>query len=109
MGVYNHCECRYKPIFLPDCFCTKMQKHLYMSLNFVLAIFFDFTKAFDCIDKDIMFQKLINKFNFSHSAAKFVYSYLNSRKCVVNIDGSLSSTCDILFGVPQCSIHEDKL
>ena len=71
---------------------------------YVLTIFLDFTKALDCIDKQILYDKLINKFNFSDVAAKYILSYLTNRKCFVNIDGAKSSQNVIPFGVPQGSI-----
>ena len=66
------------------------------------AIFFDFQKAFDTIDHRILIDKLW-KFGFASNLVKWFENYLYGRSFRVQIGNSLSSSFDIVSGVPQGS------
>ena len=67
------------------------------------ALLTDVSKAFDCIDHELLIAKL-HAYGFDTDALKFIYSYLKGRKQRTKINSSYSSFAEILFGVPQGSI-----
>ena len=80
---------------------------LALSLNdniTVDVVYFDFAKAFDTVNHDILLHKLKNQYNINGRLLKFIASYLQGRmQCVVL--GNNSSSCrPVISGVPQGSI-----
>ena len=71
--------------------------------NFVAAILLDLSKAFDCINHDLLLAKL-HAYGFSINALRMVKSYLSNRRQRVTLNGASSSWKDICIGVPQGSI-----
>ena len=69
----------------------------------VLVIFCDLKKAFDTCDKNILLKKLSNM-GIQGLELMWFESYLSSRGQFVSIEGVLSDTLEINFGVPQGSI-----
>ena len=67
------------------------------------ALLTDLSKAFDCIDHELLIAKL-HAYGFDNDALKFIYSYLKGRKQRTKRNSSYSSFAEILFGVPQISI-----
>ena len=67
------------------------------------ALLTDLSKAFDCIDHELLIAKL-HAYGFDNDALKFIYSYLKGRKQRTKINSSYSSFAEILFGVLQGSI-----
>ena len=67
------------------------------------ALLTDLSKAFDCIDHELLIAKL-HAYGFGNDALKFICSYLKGRKQGNKIISSYSSFAEILFGVPQGSI-----
>ena len=67
------------------------------------AILTDLSKAFDCLNHDLLIAKLV-AYGFDKTALLFVKDYLNNRKQRTKVNGSYSSWRDLLFGVPQGSI-----
>ena len=63
----------------------------------------DLSKAFDCLNHDLMIAKL-NVYGFSRSALKFELSYLGQRKQRVKINGSFNEWKTTSVGVPQGSV-----
>lgn len=74
----------------------------------VLAIFCDYTKAFDLIDHEILLQKL-EQIGIRGKPLKLLESYLTERKFYVQIDKKLSKEGELFSGVPQGSILGPKL
>ena len=68
-----------------------------------LAVFADFSKAFDTVDFSTILMKL-NKLGFSKSTLHWFLSYLSGRKQFVQVDNNQSTLLDVLFGVPQGSV-----
>ena len=64
------------------------------------AVLTDLSKAFDCIDHELLIAKL-NAYGFDNSSLTFVYSHLSERKQRTKINSSFSCWAEILFGVPQ--------
>ena len=69
----------------------------------VISVFMDFSKAFDCLDHDILLKKLFNVGvrGLPHQLFK---SYLSNRVQYVSVNNSTSDIMQITHGVPQGSI-----
>ena len=67
------------------------------------AVLTDLSKAFDCLQHDLLIAKL-NAYGFDLNSLKLLYSYLSGRKQSVKINQVFSCLMDILYGVPQVSI-----
>ena len=68
----------------------------------LLAIFLDFSKAFDTINHDILMRKL-DHMGFRGPIKSWIGSYLRNRKQYVDLGGTSSDTLDVKMGVPQGS------
>ena len=68
--------------------------------EFTIGVFLDFSKAFDCLNHDILFQKL-EYYGVRDVALKWFTSYLNDRKQYVMYDKTKSDYKNISCGVPQ--------
>ena len=71
--------------------------------NFVGAVLIDLSKAFDCINHNLLLAKM-QAYGFSRKSLALVKSYLSNRKQRVTLNGVCSSWKDICIGVPQGSI-----
>ena len=67
------------------------------------GILTDLSKAFDCLNHDLLIAKL-EAYGFGHSALAFIFDYMENRKQRVKVDGSYSSWKDLKKGVQQGSI-----
>ena len=68
-----------------------------------LAVFADFSKAFDTVDYKILISHL-SKIGFSNHLLKLISNYLSNRYQYVQIDDQSSEKLLVNFGVPQGSI-----
>ena len=64
----------------------------------------DLSAAFDCVDHDILLNRLEKSFGFCGMAIGWIRSYLTGRKQYVRYSGSMSTVTPMLFGVPQGSV-----
>ena len=71
--------------------------------NFVAAVLMDLSKAFDCINHELLIAKM-HAYGFSHEALNFICSYLSNRFQRVVVEGESSSWKDLIIGVPRGSI-----
>ena len=97
--------------FLPKRSCTTLMvdycDSLALSLNKGIdtdVIYFDFAKAFDTVNHDILLHKLKYNFKIDGALLKFLTCYLKDRKQRVVIGNCQSSLLDVNSGVPQGSI-----
>ena len=67
------------------------------------AILTDLSKAFDCLNHDLLIAKLY-AYGFDKSALNFIYNYLKERKQRTKVNGAYISWQELKFGVPQGSI-----
>ena len=80
---------------------------LALSLNDCIrtdVVYFDFSKAFDSVNHDILLYKLKHMFNIDGRLLKFLANYLSDREQQVVIGNAISSRKPVLSGVPQGSI-----
>ena len=69
----------------------------------VAAILTDLSKAFDCLNHELLIAKL-DAYGFSNSALTLVYSYLNNRFQRTKVNNTYSDWSCINTGIPQGSI-----
>ena len=97
--------------FLPHKSCTSQllpfSHDISLGLNFcglIDVVYFDFAKAFDSVNHDIILHKLKYQFGIDGHMLKFIKEYLRGRKQRVLVNGKFSTTLDVKSGVPQGSI-----
>ena len=79
-----------------------MKKSL-VKQGYPAALLTDLSKAFDCINHDLLIAKL-DAYGFSHSSLTFIQSYLHGRSQRTKVNNSYSSWNSPNTGVPQGSI-----
>ena len=67
------------------------------------ALLTDLSKAFDCLDHELLIAKL-NAYGFSLPALRLIHDYLSHRKQRARVNNSYSEWLALMFGVPQGSI-----
>ena len=67
------------------------------------ALFVDLSKAFDCLQHDLLLAKL-NAYGFDYKSLKLISSFLSNRKYRTKITSSFSKWKHPLIGVPQGSV-----
>ena len=67
------------------------------------ACFYDLTKAFDCVQHNILLEKFAN-YNFDTSSVSLIKSYLSDREQYVYFNQHKSNKKSIKHGVPQGSV-----
>ena len=68
-----------------------------------IATFMDLSRAFDCVDHNILLSKL-KRYDIHESALKWINSYLSDHEHFVSWNQSHSTLLNINIGVPQGSI-----
>ena len=68
-----------------------------------IAVFLDFKRAFETIDRDLLLSKL-KKYGFSECSIKLLSSFLSNRKQYVYVNNKKSNNVDVNIGVPQGSV-----
>ena len=71
--------------------------------GFAGAVIMDLSKAFDCLDHDLLIAKL-HAYGFGKKSLKLIMSYLKDRWQRTKINTSFSSWSELLSGVPQGSV-----
>jgi len=64
----------------------------------------DLSAVFDTIDHSILVHLLSSWFGLKGTVLSSIQSYLSSRNCIVNINGTSSAPSPLLQGVPQGSV-----
>ena len=97
--------------FMPKKSCTTQMLSFVDTLSISIndnvrtdVIYFDFAKAFDSVNHDIILKKLKHNFDIDGTLLKFIMNYLKDRKQCVVIGGAQSDPMDVRSGVPQGSI-----
>lgn len=71
--------------------------------KYSIAVFLDLCKAFDCVNHEILLEKLY-QIGIRGNYFKWISSYLTNRKQVVKLNGVHSKVCTVKCGVPQGSV-----
>ena len=79
--------------YITQNYCHKNNKHIY-------SCFVDFSKAFDCIPRDVLFQRLIEK-GITGKVFNLIKNIYMHEKCQIKIGGMLSDPFDANQGVRQ--------
>ena len=74
------------------------------SCELIDIVYFDFAKAFDSVNHDIIHHKLKYQFGIDGLMLKNIKEYLKNRKQRAVITGKLSTPLEVKSGVPQGSI-----
>ena len=69
----------------------------------IWGFFTDLSKAFDCIDHNLLITKL-SWYGVTPKSLKLIFSYLSNRTQGVRINSSYNRKSDIKYGVPQGSV-----
>ena len=67
------------------------------------ALLTDLSKAFDCINHELLIAKL-DAYKFDYSSLSLIFSYLSGRKQRTKVNSAYSTWSNITTGVPQGSI-----
>ena len=67
------------------------------------VVFFDFRRAFEIIDRDVLLKKL-EKIGLRGTVLQWFRSYLSNRKQAVKFGNNISSSQEVQYGVPQGSV-----
>ncbi len=70
----------------------------------VPVVFVDFSKAFDCVDHNLLIKKLISEFKLSADLITILQSYLRQRSIKIKVNDTISKDFPVKNGVPQGSI-----
>jgi hypothetical protein len=97
--------------FLPAKSCDTQMILFNESLTFSMnnntpvdVVYFDFSKAFDSVNHDILLMKLKHEYGLDGRLLKFLVDYLRDRQQCVAIGGQKSEYRPVASGVPQGSI-----
>lgn len=82
--------------------CDEFRKSIDKN-NYVLAVFLDFKRAFETINRDTLIKKM-NKMGFKGTVLKWFQSYLHNRTQTVKFKNSTSDCIVINNGVPQGTV-----
>ena len=114
LRIYNLCKDKISSAqhgFLPEKSCTTQLIQFSEALSFNLnckwqtdIVYFDFAKAFDSVNHDVLLNKLKYQFGIGGHLLNFIKNYLKGRKQRVALDGSFSEFANVDSGVPQGSI-----
>ena len=105
-NLINQKQHGFRKGFSTESAIANVLKKVYEGVNqkkVTAAIFFDYSKAFDCVDHGILLSKL-NHLGVRGKAYNLMESYLRDRKQKVFYNGEYSNPMTIKYGVPQGSV-----
>ena len=105
-SVFSKFQCKFRKIFnAQHCLLTMVEKwrKTLDEGGETGAVLTDLSKAFDCIDHNLLIAKL-NAYGFEKRSLEFIHSYLTKRKQRTKVDSAFSSWEMLISVVPQGSI-----
>ncbi|MCP4459503.1 MAG: reverse transcriptase family protein, partial [Cytophagales bacterium] len=100
-GFLAHKSCTTNMVSFTDSIVVSTNEISTMSTD---VIYFDFSKAFDSVNHDLILSKLKHMYHIDGRLLKFIKNYLSDREQCVVLDNVKSSMKPVLSGVPQGSI-----
>ena len=82
---------------------TEKWRKILDNKGFAGAVLMDLSKAFDCMDHELLIAKL-SAYGFDKNALKCIKSYLTNRWQRVKVDTEFSNWFELTLGVPQGSV-----
>ena len=82
--------------------CWTLKENL-STLSGLSVLFMDLSKAFDCVDHNILLSKL-ERYGIHETALQWINSYLSDREHFVSWNQTHSSLLNLNRGVPQGSL-----
>ena len=104
--IYHHYQSGYRKNHSTAILLVKLQddiKNAMKASEITLAVFTDYSKAFDTIDFSILIKKM-HTLNFSKRFLCWIFGYVTGRRHFVQTDSNISNILYTDFGVPQGSI-----
>ena len=98
-GFLEHKSCTTNMVNFCDSLALSLNENLVSHV-----VYFDFAKAFDSVNHDILLHKLKYLYNIDGILLKFLVNYLKDRLQRVVIGNEMSHTLQVNSGVPQGSI-----
>lgn len=98
-GFLAHKSCSTNMVIFCDSLALSLNENIVSHV-----VYFDFAKAFDSVNHDILLHKLKYLYNVDGTLLKFLLNYLKGRFQRVAIGSEFSSTLSVNSGVPQGSI-----
>ena len=98
-GFLPNKSCTTQLVSFTDCIATALNASIRTDI-----VYFDFAKAFDSVNHDIILRKLKDRFKIDGTMLKFMVNYLQGREQCVIIAGQKSCNANVRSGVPQGSI-----
>jgi len=105
-NVFSPCQFGFRANSSTSDAILQFLNKLYESLDarkLSIAVFLDFSKAFDTVSHRILIRKL-EHLGVRGIALEWFRSYLRDRKQYVEVDGIKSPLCNMNYGVPQGSV-----
>lgn len=97
----------YRPGHSTETALLKVVNDLLLSIdnrNVSLLTLLDLSAAFDTIDHSILLQRLQHDFGIGQSALQWFSTYLSGRSQSVIVEGNISDSIPLQYGVPQGSV-----
>ena len=104
--IYHHYQSGYRKNHSTATLLAKLRgaiKKAMKASEITLAVFIDYSKAFDTIDFSVLIKKM-HTLNFSKRFLYWIFSYLTDARPFAQIDSNIYNILDTNFRVPQGSI-----
>ena len=110
--LYQPLQSAYRQLHGTETALIKVHNDILRSLDnkhAVLLVLLDLSAAFDTIDHTILISRMQSALGIHGAALSWIQSYLSDRTQAVMIDGHVSVSDNLTYGVPQGSVLGPKL
>ena len=105
-GLYPLLQSAYRTNHSTETALVRVMNDICINMNHqhvTLLVLLDLSAAFDTVDHAILLNRLESTFGITGTALVWLKSYLSGRSLRVSVDGGLSDSFHLPFGVPQGS------